>query len=74
MPRTILVFKLSSTQAQTDLLHEFSLHADVHASADSVGGIPVVRVSTSNAASAIWDVRATVGMFDDLAIELRGQE
>lgn len=74
MPRTILVFRLSGPLAQQNLLHEFSLHHDVTASADELGGVPVIRVETSDADGAVWDVRATVGMFDDEAFEIEGAQ
>ena len=71
MARITLVFRLSGPQAQQDLLREFSLHHDVAAVADRVDGSPVVRVETTDSASAVWDVRATIGMYDDAATELK---
>lgn len=67
-----LVFRLSGPLVQQSLLQEFSLHHDVVASADEVDGDPAIRVETSDADGAVWDVRATVGMFDDLATEIDG--
>lgn len=72
MPRTTLEFRLSGPLVQQDLLHEFSLHQDVEASAEEVDGVHILRVQTSSAGGAIWDIRATVGMFDDDAVEIRG--
>lgn len=74
MPRTILVFRLSGPLAQQNLLQEFSLHHDVSASADEVGGSPAIRVETSDVGGAVWDIRATVGMFDDEAFEIESAE
>ncbi len=68
------MFLLSGTQIQDDLLREFSLHADVVATADEVDGSPALRVDVSSVAGAMWDVRATVGMFDDGATEITDQE
>ena len=73
MPRTTLVFRLSSARIQEDLLREFSLHPGVDASPHVVDGAPTVTVEVSDAASAVLDVRATVGMFDDRASEVEGQ-
>jgi hypothetical protein len=58
---------------QEDLLQEFALHDGVVASADEVDGAPAVRVETQDAVDALWDVRATVGMFDDKAREQERQ-
>jgi len=71
LARITLVFRLSGPQAQQDLLREFSLHHDVAAVADHIDGSPVVRVETTDSASAVWDVRATIGMYDDAATELK---
>lgn len=73
MPRITLQFALSGPQAQADLLHEFSLHHDVDASVTDDGGACLLRVETSDAPAAMWEVRATVGMFDDCAAEITGQ-
>lgn len=73
MPRITLAFRLSGSQAQHDLIHEFSLHRDVVATPDEVDGSPVVRIETTDSAGATWEVRATVGMFDDRAVELKDQ-
>ena len=74
MPRKTLAFRLSGPLVQQNLLHEFSLHHDVTASAEQIDGAPVIRVETSDADGAVWDVRATVGMFDDQASEIDGAE
>lgn len=71
LPRTTLEFRLSGPSVQQDLLHEFSLHHDVTASVEDVDGVPVIRVETSSVAGAVWDVRATIGMFDDAAVEIK---
>jgi hypothetical protein len=73
LPRITLVFVLSDPRVQTDLLHEFTLHDGVVASADQVDGAPAIRVEAQDAVGALWDVRATVGMFDDQAREQEGQ-
>lgn len=73
MPRTILEFTLSGPEVQQDLLHEFSLHHDVEASVVRRGETCVLRVETSDAPPAMWEVRATVGMFDDRAAEIVDQ-
>lgn len=73
MPRITLEFTLSGPQVQKDLLHEFSLHHDVDASAVDRGDAHVIRVETSDAPGAMWEVRATVGMFDDRASEIVDQ-
>jgi hypothetical protein len=69
LPRITLVFALSDPRAQTDLLHEFALHDGVVATADQIDGAPAIRVEAQDAVSALWDVRATVGMFDERARE-----
>jgi len=73
LPRSTLVFTVSAPQIQSDLLHEFSLHADVVATADQIDGRPALIVQTNGSAGAMWDVRATVGMYDDHAAELTDQ-
>lgn len=74
LPRTTLEFRLSGPLVQQNLLREFSLHQDVTASADEIDGVAVIRVETCTVAAAMWDVRATVGMFDDHAIEIKDAE
>lgn len=71
MPRKTLEFRLSGPLVQQNLLHEFSLHHDVVALPDEIDGVPTLRVETSSAAGAVWDVRATVGIFDDDAVEIK---
>lgn len=73
MPRITLVFTLSDPRAQVDLLHEFALHDGIVASADEVDGSPAIRVEAQDAVSTLWEVRATVGMFDDRASERTAQ-
>ena len=73
MPRITLVFTLSDPRAQVDLLHEFTLHDGVVAKADEIEGSPAIRVETTDSISTLWDVRATVGMFDDRARERQDQ-
>ncbi|MET0766343.1 MAG: hypothetical protein ABWY50_01740 [Aeromicrobium sp.] len=70
MPRIILGFSLSGPEVQQNLLHEFSLHHDVAASARDDC---VILVETSDLPAAVWEVRATIGMFDDRATEITGQ-
>jgi hypothetical protein len=69
LPRITLVFALSDPRAQTDLLREFALHDGVVAVADQIDGSPAIRVEARDAVDVLWDVRATVGMFDDHARE-----
>jgi len=71
--RTTLTFRLSDPGVQRDLLHEFSLHDGVVAHAVGSEGEPAIAVETRDSHDALWDVRATVGMFDDLAKEVEGQ-
>ncbi|MFC5676870.1 hypothetical protein [Aeromicrobium endophyticum] len=73
MPRITLVFTLSDPRAQADLLREFALHDGVVATPDEVEGAPAIRIEARDAVSSLWDVRATVGMFDDLAREWSAQ-
>jgi len=73
LPRITLVFTLSDPRAQVDLLHEFTLHDGVVATADEIDGSPAIRIETHDSVSTAWDVRATVGMFDDRAREREGQ-
>lgn len=68
LPRVLLTFKLSDTSQMPDLLREFALHDDVVARADRDG--VVLTVETGDSTPAMWDVRATVGMFDDQAVEV----
>ncbi|MEV7398079.1 hypothetical protein [Aeromicrobium sp. NPDC092404] len=70
MRRITLTFRVSGPDIQSDLLHEFSLHHGVAASAVELDGAPAIVVDTLDAPSALWDVRATVGMFDEAAEEV----
>lgn len=73
MRRTTLTFRLSGHDVQRDLVHEFALHHDVIVSATGADGHAVIAVETLDAPAALWDVRATVGMFDDHAEEIGDQ-
>ncbi|MET0932028.1 MAG: hypothetical protein ABWX74_21105 [Aeromicrobium sp.] len=73
MPRITLAFTLSGPQVQQDLVHEFSLHVDVTATVAGGEDSCVLLVETSDAPNALWEVRATIGMFDDRAIEMTDQ-
>lgn len=73
LPRITLLFALSGPQVQIDLLHEFSLHRNVTAAAAEVDGDPAISIETSDAETAVWEVRGTVGLFDDAAVEVDGQ-
>lgn len=66
-------FSLSGVRAQHDLLHEFSLHHEVVAVAADRDGAPGIQIETIDSAAALWEVRATIGMFDDRAVELKDQ-
>lgn len=70
--RITLTFRLSGHDVLRDLIHEFTLHHQVIASAVDDGG-PTIAVETLDAPAALWDVRATVGMFDDHAKEVDAQ-
>ena len=70
MRRTTLTFRLSGSDVQRDLVHEFALHHDVVVSANGTDGAPMITVETASTPVALWDVRATVGMFDDDAQEI----
>jgi hypothetical protein len=70
MPRTTLRFRLSGPEVQQNLVHEFSLHPDVTV---ELGDDHVIRVETSDVPGAVWEVRATILMFDDRATEITGQ-
>jgi succinate dehydrogenase/fumarate reductase flavoprotein subunit len=70
LPRITLVFTVGGPQIQQDLLNEFSLHHDVVATGDERNDAYLLRVETSDAAGAVWEVRATIGMFDDNATEI----
>jgi hypothetical protein len=72
--RVRLTFTLCATDYVADLLHEFSLHDDVHATVDASGESYLLTVDVPDTTSAIWDVRATVGMFDDAAVETTERE
>ena len=73
MHRTTLTFRLSGPDVQRDLLHEFTLHPGVTAWSVDEEGVPTIAVETRSAPAALWDVRATVGMFDDGAEEVTSQ-
>jgi hypothetical protein len=73
LPRTTtLVFRLSTPEAQRHLVRELSFHQDVVVrTVDSDEG-PVIAVETAGDAST-WEVRATVGAFDESAVEIEAQ-
>jgi len=71
--RTTLTFRLSGPDIQRDLLHEFALHRDVIAHALNGDGTSKIAVQTLDTPAAVWDVRATISMFDDHAEELESQ-
>lgn len=73
MPRITLEFALSASHLQHDLLREFALHHDVVAVVEQRDGICLLRVETSDTPGAAWEVRATIGMFDDRATEISAQ-
>lgn len=73
MPRTTLVFTLSDPRAQVDLLQELALHDGVVASAHEVDGDPAIHVEAQDSARTLWEIRATVRMFDDAARERTAQ-
>lgn len=73
MRRTTLIFRLSGPDIQKDLLHEFALHPNVVVAAVEADGSPTIAIDTLDAPAALWDVRATVGMFDDHAVEVPSQ-
>jgi hypothetical protein len=65
-----LTFRLSGHDVRRDLIQEFSLHREAMVSAVDADGTPTIAVETLDAPAALWDVRATVGMFDDHAEEV----
>ena len=74
MTRITLRFALSGPDAQAHLLREFAMHDGVEVRSGQQEGAPVIEVETFDTVTTAWDVRATVGMFDDDAVELDGQE
>lgn len=69
MSRTTITFRLSGASQQQDLLQEFTLHDGVVARrADDDG--PMLLVETDGRQHSIWHVRATVGLYDDRAVEV----
>ena len=73
MRRITLTFRLSGPHILRDLLHEFALHHNVIVSSIESDHAPTIAVETLDAPAALWDVRATVGMFDDHALEVEPQ-
>lgn len=73
MRRITLTFRLSGHHILRDLLHEFALHHNVIVSSIESDRAPTIAVETLDAPAALWDVRATVGMFDDNALEVEAQ-
>ncbi len=72
MRRITLTFRLSGHHILRDLLHEFALHHNVIVTSVE-HPVPTIAVQTLDAPAALWDVRATVGMFDDDALEVDPQ-
>jgi hypothetical protein len=73
VPRTTtLVFRLSAVEAQQHLLQELSLHQGVVVRPLGPAEPPVIVVELDSAASS-WEIRATVGAFDEKAIEMDAQ-
>jgi len=70
--RIVLLFRLTSTQHQQHLLDEFEHHGGdgVVASAAAYDGSPALSVETYDQSGSLWEIRATVGMFDDAAVEI----
>ncbi|MCW2801732.1 MAG: hypothetical protein JWQ70_3204 [Aeromicrobium sp.] len=64
------MFRLSGPSQQQDLVHEFALHDGVVALATGSDDQPALTVETADTHTAIWDVRSTVGIFDDQATEV----
>jgi hypothetical protein len=71
-PITTLVFRLSAVEAQQHLLQELSLHQGVVVRPLDSAEPPVIVVELDSAASS-WEIRATVGAFDEKAIEMDAQ-
>jgi hypothetical protein len=70
LTRVSLTFRLSGESRQSDLAREFELHEGVATRASESDGQVVLIVETDDSDAAIWDVRATVGIFDEQAVEL----
>jgi hypothetical protein len=70
LTRIALTFTLSGETQQEDLLREFALHDGVVAHASGSADQPLLTVQTNDIHAAIWDVRATVGIFDEGAVEV----
>jgi hypothetical protein len=64
LSRITLHFTLSDERILWALVEEFSLHAGVDARAS---GDVTLSVETDDRPESLWDVRATVAMFDDAA-------
>lgn len=73
MPRsTTLAFRLSTGEAQQHLVQELSLHHGVTVRAVEADDPHVIVVEAVSDAST-WEIRATVGAFDEKAVELEAQ-
>jgi hypothetical protein len=72
LTRISLTFRLSGESRQSDLAHEFELHEGVVTRASDADGQAVLIVETDDTEAAIWDIRATVGIFDEQAVEVPG--
>lgn len=70
LTRISLTFRLSGESSQRDLLREFELHDGVVTRADDFDGRSMLIVETDDSDAAIWEVRTTVGIFDDQAVEV----
>lgn len=70
--RIVLMFRLSSLQRQQHLLEEFELYGGdgVVARAVEHEGFPALAVETYDSSTSLWEIRATVGLFDDVALEI----
>ena len=73
MRRITLTFRLSGPHILRDLLHEVALPPNGMVSSIESDHAPTIAVETLDAPAALWDVRATVGMFDDQALEVEAQ-
>lgn len=67
-----MTFRLSGPHPLADLLLELAQHDDWVVRVAGHEHRPEVTVEAADSATAMWDVRATVGMFDDGSVELPG--
>lgn len=73
LTRTALTFRLSGPAPLPDLLREFALHKGVVTHTTGSSDQPLLTVETGDTQAAIWDVRTTIGIFDDRAVEVPNQ-